>query len=75
MLALMWLWWDVKSCHKRGMVSGEAAWQCGLQCFIQGRFSAFIYVCQIFRALALFQGACVETRNGPFQSPCSGLAD
>lgn len=59
MLGLVWLWWDVKPCRERGMVSSRAAWQCGLQCFIQGRFSAFIYVCQIFRALAVLQGTRV----------------
>lgn len=34
----------------------DGAWWCGLCCFIQGPFSAFIYVCQIFTARALCQG-------------------
>ena len=65
MLALMWLWWDVKPCHECGMVYSRAAWQCSLQCFIQGRFSVLIYVCQIFRALALFQGGMCLNAQWP----------
>lgn len=59
MLTLVWPWCHVKLCHKRGTASSRAAWQGGLQCFIWGRFGAFTDVCQIFRVLAPFQGACV----------------